>query len=167
MHFTPENNLGPWIESNLDFDLRGSVVARTAVTTHAPQLAAAGLGIAVVPVSAVTAGFTGAVRPFDPRWTRHLVALATSPQDPLVAQLTSDLRIEALDLHVVHDADSLGPEEVEHQIDRLVARVRGVGDEDARRFRRLRDGDYANTRALREDLAPGRTDLGIHLADRD
>ena len=75
--------------------------------------------------------------------------------------------IEALDLHVVHDADSLGPEEVEHQVDRLVTRIGGVDDEHARRFRRLRDGDYANTRALREDLAPGRTDLGIHLADRE
>jgi NAD(P)H dehydrogenase (quinone) len=75
--------------------------------------------------------------------------------------------IETLDLHVVSDADSFGPEEVERQVDRLVARLDGVADEPARRFRSLRDGDYANTRALREDLAPGRTDLGIHLADRD
>src|SRR5690349_18463541 len=75
--------------------------------------------------------------------------------------------IEALDLHVVHDADSLGPEEVERQVERLVTRIEGVADERPRLFRRLRDGEYANTRALREDLAPGRTDLGIHLADRD
>jgi NAD(P)H dehydrogenase (quinone) len=71
--------------------------------------------------------------------------------------------IETLGLHVVHDADSLGAEGVEQQADRLATRLGGIADEPARRFRRLRDGDYANTRALREDLAPGRTDLSIHL----
>ncbi|ANZ39861.1 NADPH-quinone reductase [Lentzea guizhouensis] len=75
--------------------------------------------------------------------------------------------IETLDLHVVHDADSLGPEAVEREVERLVSRVGGLADERPRRFRRLRDGDYAATRALRDDLMPGRTDLGIHLADRD
>jgi DNA-binding transcriptional LysR family regulator len=93
VHFTPENRLGNWIESHLeDLDLRESVVVRTAVTTHAPQLAAAGLGVTVVPVSAITAGFPGAVRPFEPRWIRRLVAMTTTPRDPLAAQLVSDLR---------------------------------------------------------------------------
>jgi DNA-binding transcriptional LysR family regulator len=68
VHFTPENRLGTWIESHLkDLDLRGSVVVRTAVTSHAPQLAAAGLGVTVVPVSAIAAGFSGAVRPLEPQ----------------------------------------------------------------------------------------------------
>jgi DNA-binding transcriptional LysR family regulator len=102
VHFTPENRLGNWIESHLeDVDLRESVVVRTAVTTHAPQLAAAGLGVTVVPVSAITAGFSGAVRPFEPRWTRRLVAITTTPRDPLAAQLVSDLR--STGLHVPAD----------------------------------------------------------------
>lgn len=64
VHLTSENRLGNWIESHLeDADLRESVVFRTAVTTHAPQLAAAGLGVTVVPVSAIS-GFSGAVRSF-------------------------------------------------------------------------------------------------------
>ncbi|MGH3155902.1 MAG: LysR substrate-binding domain-containing protein, partial [Streptosporangiaceae bacterium] len=97
VHFTPENRLGQWIESHLeDIDLRGSVVVRTAVTTHAPQLAAAGLGVTVVPVSAITGGFSGAVRPFEPRWIRRLVATTTTPRDPLAAQLVSDLRSTGL-----------------------------------------------------------------------
>jgi hypothetical protein len=50
-----------------DLDLRGSVVVRTAVTSHAPQLAAAGLAVTVVPVSAIAAGFSGAVRPLEPQ----------------------------------------------------------------------------------------------------
>jgi NAD(P)H dehydrogenase (quinone) len=75
--------------------------------------------------------------------------------------------IEALDLHVVHDADALSPEAVEQQVERLTDRISGIAAEPARRFRRLRDGDYRGTRALREDLMPGRTDLGIHLAGHD
>lgn len=102
VHFTPENRLGNWIERHLeDVDLRESVVVRIAVTTHAPQLAAAGLGVTVVPVSAVTAGFSGAVRSFEPRWTRRLVAMAVTLRDPLAAQLVSDLR--SAGLHVPAD----------------------------------------------------------------
>ncbi|WP_199443048.1 NAD(P)H-dependent oxidoreductase [Umezawaea beigongshangensis] len=86
---------------------------------------------------------------------------------PLTHGILWYVGIEALDLHVVHDADALGLDGVEHQVERLVTRLGGVAAEPARRFRRLRDGDYGNTRALREDLMPGRTDLGIHLADHD
>ncbi|OZM77034.1 LysR family transcriptional regulator [Pseudonocardia sp. MH-G8] len=97
VHFTPENRLGNWIESHLgDVELRGPVVVRTAVTTHAPQLAAAGLGVTVVPVSAIAAGFSGAVRPFEPRWTRRLVATTTASRDPLATQLIDDLRSTGL-----------------------------------------------------------------------
>ncbi|MFJ4223582.1 NAD(P)H-dependent oxidoreductase [Microbacterium sp. NPDC089695] len=71
--------------------------------------------------------------------------------------------IEPLDLHVVHDADGLTTEAIDRESDRLLARLAGV---DAERpsspYRRLRDGDYRGTRALRADLLPGRTDLGIH-----
>jgi NAD(P)H dehydrogenase (quinone) len=72
--------------------------------------------------------------------------------------------IEALDLHVIHDAETLGPAAVEREVDRLRERLLAVDDEPARRFRSLRDGDYRHTRALRDDVHPGRTDLGIHLA---
>jgi DNA-binding transcriptional LysR family regulator len=93
VHFTTENGLGSWIEDRLDdVDLRKSVVARTAVTTHAPQLAAAGLGVAVVPISAITAGFPGTIRPFEPRWRRRLVAMTAASRDPLTSRLVDDLR---------------------------------------------------------------------------
>src|SRR5262249_5861289 len=56
----PKNRPGTWIESHLkNIALRESVVTRTAVTSHAPQLAAAGLGVTVVPVSAIASGFSG------------------------------------------------------------------------------------------------------------
>ncbi|MEK8174477.1 LysR substrate-binding domain-containing protein [Streptomyces sp. M19] len=67
-------------------------VMRTSVTATAPQLAAAGLGIAVCPVSAVSHGFPGAVRSFSPRWVRQLVAVTSTESDPLVARFIGDLR---------------------------------------------------------------------------
>jgi len=75
--------------------------------------------------------------------------------------------IETLALHVVHDADALSEADMHHEVQRLRARLRGVGAEPARRFRRLRDGDYRGTRSLRSDILPGRTDLGIHVPDPD
>ncbi|MFF2452342.1 NAD(P)H-dependent oxidoreductase [Isoptericola sp. NPDC058082] len=74
--------------------------------------------------------------------------------------------IEALDLHVVHDADSLDAAAAEREAQRLRARLAGIGTERGRPFRRLRDGDYpSDLRALHPDLLPGRTDLGIHRAE--
>jgi len=70
--------------------------------------------------------------------------------------------IEVLDLHVITDADGLDPAAVARETDRLRARVRGLDEERPVPYRRLRDGEYAGTRALREDLLPGRTDLAIH-----
>ena len=58
VHFAPENGLSAWLDRSLArAGVRPEPVMRTAVTIAAPQLAAAGLGIAVCPVSAVSAGF--------------------------------------------------------------------------------------------------------------
>jgi DNA-binding transcriptional LysR family regulator len=71
------------------------------VTAAAPQLAAAGLGIAVCPVSAVSAGFPGAVRSFAPRWIRQLAAVTPDAPDPLAARFINDLRTRGM--HVPSD----------------------------------------------------------------
>jgi NAD(P)H dehydrogenase (quinone) len=73
--------------------------------------------------------------------------------------------IEVLDLHVVHDADGLDEAGVLREEVRLRERLRGIDAEPGRPYRRLRDGEYREGRALRADLHPGRTDLGIHRAD--
>lgn len=71
--------------------------------------------------------------------------------------------IEALDLHIVHDADSLSAAGVDREVGRLRERLAGIATEPTRPFRRLRDGDYpSDLRALHPDLLPGRTDLDIH-----
>jgi NAD(P)H dehydrogenase (quinone) len=72
--------------------------------------------------------------------------------------------IDVLDLHVVHDADSLDADAVEREVARLRDRLNRLQDEPVRSFRRLSDGDYQGTRALHPELLPGRTDLGIHTA---
>lgn len=71
--------------------------------------------------------------------------------------------IDVLDLHVIHDADGLDTNGVEHERRRLLDRLDGIDSEPSQQYRRLRDGDYpSDLRALRTDLLPGRTDLGIH-----
>lgn len=76
--------------------------------------------------------------------------------------------IDVLELHVVYDADGLDSEGVDREAARLVERINGINSingTDAEHpvpYRRLRDGDYAGTRALNESILPGRTDLGIH-----
>jgi DNA-binding transcriptional LysR family regulator len=93
VHFAPENGLSAWLDRALTAaGVRPEPVMRTSVTAAAPQLAAAGLGLAVCPVSAVSAGFPGAVRSFSPRWSRQLVAVTPAAPDPLAARFIATLR---------------------------------------------------------------------------
>ncbi|MEU8658933.1 LysR family transcriptional regulator [Actinoplanes philippinensis] len=102
VHFAPDNSLSDWLDRSLSAaGLRLKPVVRTSVTSAAPQLAAAGLGIAISPVSAVSAGFPGVVRSFSPRWTRRLVAATPGEPDPLAARFIADLRTRGV--RVPHD----------------------------------------------------------------
>ena len=102
VHFSPENGLSGWLDRSLAAAaIHTETVMRTAVTAAAPQLAAAGLGVAVCPVSAVSAGFPGAVRSFSPRWVRQLGAVTPATPDPLTAQFIGNLRTRGV--HVPSD----------------------------------------------------------------
>jgi DNA-binding transcriptional LysR family regulator len=93
VHFAPDNGLSTWLDRSLTkAGVRPEPVMRTAVTAAAPQLAAAGLGVAVCPVSAISEGFPGAVRSFSPRWVRQLAAVTPATPDPLAAQFIGNLR---------------------------------------------------------------------------
>ncbi|OBJ21153.1 LysR family transcriptional regulator [Mycobacterium colombiense] len=93
VHYSPENGLSGWLDRSLAAaGISAEAVMRTAVTTAAPQLAAAGFGVAVCPVSAVNAGFPGAVRSFSPKWVRQLGAVTAATPDPLTARFIGDLR---------------------------------------------------------------------------
>lgn len=112
VHFAPDNALRAWLDRSLaDAGVRPEPVMRTSVTTAAPQLAAAGLGVAVTPVSAVSPGFPGAVRSFSPRWSRQLVALRPGEPDPLTDRFVEDVRAHGVDV----------PEDVRAQLSGAVA----------------------------------------------
>lgn len=93
VHFAPENGLAAWLDRALAAaQVRPEPVMRTSVTAAAPQLAAAGLGVAICPVSAIGSGFPGAVRSFSPRWIRQLAAVTSADPDALAARFIGDLR---------------------------------------------------------------------------
>ena len=72
--------------------------------------------------------------------------------------------MDVLDLHVVYDADGLDETHRSAESERLVQRLAEVHTETGIGYRRLLDGDYGRTsRALREEILPGRTDLGVHV----
>lgn len=93
VHFASENGLSGWLDHALaQAGVRPDPVMRTGVTMAAPQLAAAGLGVAVCPVSAIGAGVPAAVRSFSPPWVRQLVAVTAADPDPLVTRFVAALR---------------------------------------------------------------------------
>jgi DNA-binding transcriptional LysR family regulator len=93
VHFAPENGLRDWLDRSLaDAGVRPEPVMSTSITAAAPQLAAAGLGVSVTPVSAVSAGLPAAIRSFSPKWVRQLIAVTQARPDPLSARFITDLR---------------------------------------------------------------------------
>ena len=93
VHFAPQNGLSSWLDLQLArAGARPVPVMRTSVTSAAPQLAAAGMGVAVCPVSAISDGFPGSVRSFSPVWTREIVAVTPGEFDPLVSLFVADLQ---------------------------------------------------------------------------
>lgn len=102
VHFAPDNGLSRWLDRSLTkAGVRPEPVMRTSVTVAAPQLAAAGLGVAVCPVSAISAGFPGVVRSFSPHWVRQLVAVTPTTLDPLAARFIANMRRHGV--HVPRD----------------------------------------------------------------
>ena len=93
VHFAPENGLRDWLDRSLaDAGVRAEPVMSTSITAAAPQLAAAGLGVSITPVSAVSAGLPAAIRSFSPKWVRQLIAVTPARPDPLSARFITDLR---------------------------------------------------------------------------
>ncbi|MFG1797137.1 LysR family transcriptional regulator [Nocardia sp. NPDC049149] len=93
VHYHPDNGLGAWLDeiaaaSGVTLD----AATRTRQATTAAQLASAGLGIALVPMSALTATFPRTVRSLRPRLVRDVVCLTTAPEDALVQRFQAEVR---------------------------------------------------------------------------
>jgi DNA-binding transcriptional LysR family regulator len=95
--YAPENGLSPVVAEAC---AAAGFTPRPAVRTHhtatAVQLAAAGLGPALVPENAVEPGFTGALLRPDPAVRRELVAFTRADPPPLVDAFTDVLAEHAV-----------------------------------------------------------------------
>jgi DNA-binding transcriptional LysR family regulator len=97
VNFDSSNGLSAAVDGALaQHRVQPLIVTRTAVTGAAAQLAAAGLGTAIVPLSALSSGYTGVVRSLDPPWVRNLVVLTPIGGDALATRFLDDLRTEPI-----------------------------------------------------------------------
>ena len=91
--YHPDNGLGGWLdEAAARHGVTLTAVTRTRQATTAAQLASAGLGVALVPTTALPSSFPGAVRPLEPPLTRAVVVLLANPSDPLAQRFDADVR---------------------------------------------------------------------------
>ncbi|QLY29788.1 LysR family transcriptional regulator [Nocardia huaxiensis] len=92
VHYHPDNGLSAWLDT--EAARHGTTltpVMRTRQAATAAQLAAAGLGIALVPTTALTSGLSATLKRLRPTLSRDLVCLIGTPADPLVRRFTADI----------------------------------------------------------------------------
>jgi DNA-binding transcriptional LysR family regulator len=98
VHYDPGNGFGRWVD---EFAARRGVVLppptlRTGSPRTAAQLAVAGLGVAIVPSSALTPRPDGTIRSFDPPERRDVIVIVAAPHDELLQRFVSDLKRRGL-----------------------------------------------------------------------
>lgn len=97
VHYRPENGLAVWVDGFVAAHQTSlNVALRTFSPRTAAQLAGAGLGVAIVPVSAMAGEFPTAARRFEPRVHRDVVAITLVPSDVLVRRFIAELRRRGL-----------------------------------------------------------------------
>jgi DNA-binding transcriptional LysR family regulator len=98
VHYHQDNGMAVWVDQ---FAARRGVVLpqptlRTGSPRTAAQLAAAGMGVAIVPASALVPPPDGTVRSLDPPELRDVVAIVAAPHDELLRRFVADLRLGGL-----------------------------------------------------------------------
>lgn len=97
VHYDPSNGLAAWVDK---LAARHDIVLSPVLRTHSPrtsaQLAAAGMGVTIVPVSALAARPAGTVRRLRPMVKRDVVAVVAAPSDTLVRQFVADIHRRGL-----------------------------------------------------------------------
>jgi DNA-binding transcriptional LysR family regulator len=98
VHYNPENGNALWLDQFAA--QRGVVLPQPTLRTGSPrtaaQLAAAGMGVAVVPFSALTPRPGGTIRSVDPPELRDVVVIVAAPHDDLLRRFVSDLKRRGL-----------------------------------------------------------------------
>jgi DNA-binding transcriptional LysR family regulator len=93
VHYDPGNGFGQWVDL---FAARRGVALpvptlRTGSPRTAAQLAAAGMGVAIVPFSALVPRPAGTIRSLEPAELRDIVVVVAAPHDDLLRRFVSDL----------------------------------------------------------------------------
>jgi DNA-binding transcriptional LysR family regulator len=97
IHYVPENGLSVWVDELVaEHRVTLNPVLRTRSPRTAAGLAAADIGVTIVPVSALTARTDGTVRPLRPRILRDVIATIAAPADELSRRFVDDLRQRGL-----------------------------------------------------------------------
>jgi DNA-binding transcriptional LysR family regulator len=98
VHYNPDNGNAIWVDQFAAE--RGVVLPQPTLRTGSPrtaaQLAAAGMGVAIVPFSALTPPPGGTVRSLDPPELREVIVVVGAPHDDLVRRFVSDLKRRGL-----------------------------------------------------------------------
>jgi DNA-binding transcriptional LysR family regulator len=97
VHYDTDNGMSAWVDEFADrHKVALNPVLRTRSPRTAAQLAAAGIGVALVPVSALAPEPQGVVRRLHPAVERDIIAVVASPSDALVRQFLTDIRRRGL-----------------------------------------------------------------------
>lgn len=109
VHYAPDNGLSVWVDQlAAEYGVLLDPVLRTGSPRTAAQLAAAGMGVTLVPLSALAARPPGVVRPLAPRVLREVVAILAAPSDALAARFVEDMRRRGLPGQALGAAESEG-----------------------------------------------------------
>jgi DNA-binding transcriptional LysR family regulator len=98
VYYNPDNGNAVWVDQFAA--QRGVVLPEPTLRTGSPrtaaQLAAAGMGVAIVPFSALTPRPGGTIRAFDPPALRDVIVIVAAPHDDLLRRFVSDLKRRGL-----------------------------------------------------------------------
>jgi DNA-binding transcriptional LysR family regulator len=97
VHYDPNNGMSAWLEHFVaKHKVMLTPILRTGSPRTAAHLAGAGVGVTIVPVSALTTKPGGVVRRLHSRVLRDVIAAIAAPSDTLVSQFVSDLHHRGL-----------------------------------------------------------------------
>jgi DNA-binding transcriptional LysR family regulator len=97
VHYHPENGMAVWVDQ---LAARHGVILKPALRTRSPrtaaQLAAAGMGVTIVPISALASRPAGVVLSLRPMIKRDIVAVVAAPSDSLANRFVADIHRRGL-----------------------------------------------------------------------
>ena len=110
VHYDPGNGFGVWVAqlAAKRCVLLPEPTLRTGSPRTAAQLAAAGMGVAIVPFSALTPLPAGTIRSLDPAELREVVVVVAAPHDDLLRRFVSDLKRRGLPASRIADLSQRG-----------------------------------------------------------